>query len=37
MGTSVVREIGDNGINGTTFLKLELLLGWSNSLFAYYS
>ena len=34
---SMVRGAEGNGINGETFLKLKLLLGWSTSLSGYYS
>lgn len=34
---NVARGAGGNGRIGKNFLKLELLLGWDNSLLAYYS
>lgn len=37
MGMNVARGAGGNGRIGKNFLKLELLLGWDNSLLAYYS
>ena len=37
MGMSVVGGAAGNGVIGEGFLKLELRLGWSHSLFAYHS
>lgn len=37
MSMNVARGVGGNGRIGKNFLKLELLLGWDNSLLIYYS